>query len=119
MHEGDGVNNSQVVLYTGEGVKQNLSTISDEDNMGCRHHHLPKIDVGTNAVEDGPNGVDHLHDNHVVGDEVRVACRSGTLLPPSLVAQMEDDDEEREEEEDVGDGEGGENKITSSGAKAV
>ena len=44
--------------------------------------------------------------------------RARALLPPSLVAQVEDEDAEREEEDDVSDGEGGRTETASCGGEA-
>ena len=44
---------------------------------------------------------------------------AGALLPPSLVAQVEDEDAEREKDDDPGDGEGGRADKASCGGEAL
>ncbi len=66
---------------------------------------------------------DHLHDDRVKGEDVRVArhgCRGNrTLLPPSFVADIEDKDDEREQEDVVADKVGCIDRKTASVYEAV
>lgn len=64
------------------------------------------IIVGTKKVQAQSQDADQLQDDHVEGEDVRVARHwtcggSGALFPPSLAAHTEDEDEEREEEEEA------------------
>lgn len=62
--------------------------------------------MDSTTEEDGPKYVDQLQDDHVVGEEVGVAC--GHTRTPVLETEVEDKDAEREEEEDNGDSDDGE-----------
>lgn len=63
------------------------------------------ISVAAIIVETTPQETDQLYGNNVKGEDVRVVhdccCGIRVLLPPSLVAHMEDEDEEREIEDVV------------------
>ena len=102
---GDGVNNSQVALHTGEEVKQNLSQGGDSPDAVPYIHHLFELDKATTEEDCEPQDFIQLHDNRVIGEDVTVFCCSrgrGSLFPPLLVTQVEDQEGEREQE-DVGD----------------
>ncbi len=70
-----------------------------------------------------PQDTNQLHDNHVKGEDVRVACQgcrgNRTLLPPSFAASVEDEEDERQEEDVVGDKVGCIDRKTASIYEAV
>lgn len=101
------MNNGQVSLYTGEGVKANLS--KENDITETHPRFSDHIIVSDNAadVRDARDPVDHLYGGQVVGEDVGVTRSfEGALTTPSLVTQGEDEDTERVEEDDLCDAEG-------------
>ena len=75
--------------------------------------------VDTTADEGGPEDTHQLHEDHVVGKDIRVACgRVGALLAPSFEAQVEDKDVERKEDEDADDGKDGDVDSAIFGSEA-
>lgn len=78
------------------------------------------INEGAATAHNGPTDADHLHGDHVVGEDVRGIHRfAAALLPPAQEAKGEDEDGEREEEQDVGDREGGEDGGARCGVEAA
>lgn len=92
---GDGMDNSQVVLHTGEAVKQWFSNPRKIPEIipNCKKVNLgPDGNKAENAAQD-PN---KLHDNKVVDEDVWVTrcccCEGGALPPPFLETQVQNQD---------------------------
>lgn len=81
------------------------------------------ISVDAVQEEARPQDTGQLQDNHVVGEDVRVTrhhcCGCRGLIPPSLVAHIENKDEEREKDEDEADQAGCIDGNAPSGVEAV
>lgn len=107
---GDWVNNGQVMLNTGQCMKEIFYGPEAEENIENRCGHNWEVGAYTNTVQQTTQDCNHFHENHVVGEDVGVTscccCRGDVaLLPPSLVPQIEHKSGERKDEKDVGDGE--------------
>lgn len=108
----DWMNDSQVTIQAGEDVEENLSVRRGRKKPQTNTQRPRHLKEGAAAEETTPGDTDHLHGNHVVGEDVRMTrgrCPGGrALILPSFETQTEDEDAEGEEDKEVGDGEGGE-----------
>lgn len=68
---GDGVNNSQVALHTGQDGEEHLSIPGERPDQDPHPHHHTEIGVASDNGQSAPQYADQLHDRHVVGDKVR------------------------------------------------
>jgi len=97
------MDDGQVAVHTGQNVKEYLFVKNAAQEKITHCHQRWKIPVEPHKVKHGPQSPDEVHDRHVVGNDIRVArCFEGALLPPLLVAQVQDGDGEREEETESG-----------------
>ena len=117
------MNHRQVALQTGQAVKKHLSIPGEVRKTVPYKNCKDMYPVDTTTAEGATKDRNKLHDDHVVGDVVRVThhrrCGGGTLLLPLLQNHVEDKDAEREEEEDVCDAEWEEDEGTWSGDEAM
>lgn len=114
---GDWMDNSEVALQAGDGVKEQLSRLADVKN----HVSYPNetLLVGVNAAANTCTSryIQQLNQKHVVGEVVTVADDRGA--EDLLETQVEDIDVEGKEEDDGGDGVDGDNVAPRCGPEAI
>ncbi|XP_051250975.1 uncharacterized protein LOC127360585 isoform X2 [Dicentrarchus labrax] len=98
---GNGINDRQVALHTGQDVKEHLCRKSHVTKIEPYFRHHCEVSVGAADVDGEGDETSQLHGSGVVGKEVGVT----RCLPPLPVPQVEDESGEREEEKDFGDDE--------------
>ena len=81
-----------------------------------------KIVVVAKSIADWSKNTKNLQKDHVVGEDVRVACCCPcwyrALMPPLLETHVEDEDVEWEEEDEVDEGVGGVHDMAGKGVMA-
>lgn len=86
------MNHGEVPLHAGQGVKQQVGTKHGGVRVDAQHHQHVQIGVKADEGDGEAEDVDQLHEDQVVGDEVRVTRPPArTLLSPLFAAQAEGD----------------------------
>lgn len=93
------MNYSYIAFYTDEDVKEHLDARDDGKHVAPNPQQKRVICDGAAGAGDGCRDANHLHTNHVVGEDVRgIHGFTAALFPPAPEAKEQDKDGEREEE---------------------
>lgn len=95
------MNDGKVAIEAGEHVEIQLSLRSERYNTKRHNHCLNRLYEETVGVNYTRRNADHLHDDHMVGEDVRMG--HGAAPASSTEAEKQDGGAEREQDDDVGD----------------
>lgn len=93
------MNYGHIAFYTDEDVKEHFDARDDGKHVAPNPQQQWVICDGTTGAGDGCRDANHLHSDHVVGEDVcGIHGFTPALLLPALETNGQDKDGEREEE---------------------